>query len=245
MMSLDVEAMIAEGYVFYDKASTVHAYDLSTEQLDLLEQVASRIRVINFMKKLSPLQVCNCEDGTDLFAIPCSVSFVNFARMPEKERATYLYVLDDEEDLSEEAIQELIAEGLYDGPIKHTLVYAFNFEAREGEVIPSCFRFEPDLFEHPEKLRLAILAEVKAIEGKGTASTNAIRIYRVLAMYRQLKDEGFLSKESVERWLYPDVVSHRMFARDIAIIREIEDGNLYYDRKSKSYRLLKGVQSKR
>jgi hypothetical protein len=238
-MSLDIEGMIADGYVFYDKVSTVHAYDLSAQQLDLLEQVSSRVQVVNFLKKLSPLQVCNCECVTDLMAIPHSVSFVNFARMPEGEREMYLSYLTEED--SEETIRELIEEGLYEGPIKHSLVYVFNFEPRDGEVIPDCFRFEADLFENPERIKLAILAEVKSSEGKGTASTNALRIYRVLGMYKQLKESGFISKESVEQWLYPDVVSKRMFMRDIAMIREIEDGKLYYDRQTKSYRLSKGV----
>ena len=240
-MAMDFDALIAEGYVFHDKVSTVLAYRLSPQELELLEKVASRIKVVNFLKRKSPLQICECDCVTDLIAIPHCVSFVNFAEMTEEERGqllSYLNYLQSCEEI-EVLDEEIEDEDLLNEPYREPLVYVFNFEPRAGEEIPDCFRYEEDLFEQPEKLRLAILAEAKVVEGNGEASTNGNRIYRVLQMYKLLVEKGYLTKKMVEQMLEPDKVSGRMFYRDLEIIRHIENEQLVFDRKSKTYRLLK------
>jgi hypothetical protein len=240
-MGFDFDAMIAEGYVFHDQVSTVLAYRLTPQQLALLEKVASRIKVFNFLKRKSPLQVCVCDCVTDLIAIPHCVSFVNFAEFNEEERSQLLSYLNylqscDETELPTEDLEDedWLMETYREPPI-----YVFNFDAQADEEIPDCFHFEDNLFEQPDKLRLKILAEAKLVEGNGEASTNSNRIYRVLQMYKLLIEQGYLTRKMVEQMLAPDQVSDRMFFRDLEIIRHIENERLVFDRKSKTYQLLK------
>ena len=126
--------------------------------------------------------------------------------------------------------------GFIDEDFVAPIVYPLNLEIADRQ-LPKSFQVKANLFNDTAVLRLNLLSIFKDQEGLGTASTNSIRLYRVLQMYKILKDIGQLTKEDVDAFLYPDGLSESMFYRDVSVIREIEEGNLIYDRKTKVYRL--------
>lgn len=228
------EHLAETAYSFY---STILLFGFSEYELEMLEECVNKMVTLDKIKiRKSKIQICDTDEITDIYAIPYFMAFVNFKNISEDDMMSIFEFFNEyEAPLPNEIIEEGYTEDDF-GP--SPIIYAINYEKVIYEKIPKCIKFN-NLFENKEKLRLAMLSEIKDLEGVGVASTNSNRIYRVLKMYRYLVNEGILNKKTVDNLLYPDEVSERMFYKDMSIIRLIEDGNLKYDRKLKQYKLIK------
>lgn len=222
------ESIADNAYSFY---STILLYGFNENERDLLEESLKGITTFDSIKKRKcEIQILDTERITDIYAIPYFLAFINFKCMPNEDIDGVIEFFSEIESSGE------LGEDSF-GP--NPIVYAVNCVRNIDENITPKFKFNDNIFSDKEKLRLIILSEVKDLEGKGVASVNSNRIYRVLTLYKYLRDEGSISKKVADKILYPDEVSLRMFYKDMSVIKFIEEGNLIFDRKMKVYRLQK------
>lgn len=160
------------------------------------------------------------------------MAFINFASIEnEDKQALFEFWKECEEPLPPES-----AEYEYDlKDLKNPITYILNYHEKPEYNISDIY-FNDNILNDSEKLRLTILSVVKDNEGIGRrACESSIRLRRVLLMYKCLLRGKILTKQKVDEICYPDIVSKRMFYRDISIINEIEDGKVVFDRNLKGY----------
>lgn len=229
MFDFSIEPL-EQGYRF---ESTILAFGLNERELAILYECVKNKITSNKNGKQKMIRIYNTDEITDIYAIPNFLAFINMKKLNKEEQVElFEYWKECKEPLPSE-LQDLNQQDL------DFNIYIFNCHDDIDYEIVGIYEDEM-IFQNTEKLKLNILSIMKDNEGVGrNASESSIRIYRVLNMYKCLLKEGKISKERVDQLCYPDVISKRMFYRDIQILKEIEDGNLYYDRKRKSYFLNK------
>ena len=237
-MSFDFSEELDKAYSFQ---STILLYGFGENVNKIAEEALSGMLVEDKLRNgKRKIAIFSTDDVTDIMAIPYFLAVINFQAMREEDHMTIVeYFNDIEEPLSD----ELISLGYKEEDFANSTVYTVNY-LKGNEKIPRCFKSNNNIFDSPDTFRLGVLSVTKDMQGLGKASSNAIRIYRVLLMYKTLMEKGFLTKNIVDILLYPDAVSQSMFYRDIAIIREIENGDLLYDRKSKVYKPKKKIMER-
>jgi hypothetical protein len=193
----------------------------------------------------SSIVVYEAECVTDVIALPAFVTIVDFANISAEDREFLLWFWNDtEEGLSEETVEQLIADGELDKEdllVSEDPVFAIHYEEVAGERTPACIRHYEEIALLEDRLRIVILnqqltcLQAYISDGKKQRQINSEKTYRLLAMYKHLRDHGSLSQEDFERLSREDSVSRSTFYRDMFAIRIIESGNLDYDRKEKKY----------
>lgn len=225
------KSALYEGYSFF---STIILYGFGNAEHDFLEECISSMIVDDKIKKHKcRVRIIDTDEITDIIAIPSMISIINCEKLSidDTDMITDFFRSSDEPSES--------AGDCPDEPhIYSTKVYFANCkELQIADCLAKCIKIENNILQNKENLRLTVLSTIKDIEGLGFANVNAIRIYRVLTMYKLLVDEGLLTKEMLDRLWYPDSISKSMFNRDISIIKNLEYGNLIYDRKLQGYKL--------
>ena len=205
-------------------------YGLEKWQLDLLSEVVKVKKI-----KDRELMIFVSEEFTDIFAIPHFMAFLNFTNVQEDDRQTFLsYWM----ECTDQEISEEFSHGL---DTRMPLTYILNHGSNEIIKTPNLF-FENRIFEDKSKLRLCVLQEIKNLEGKGRMANenHSEKLERVLVMYHYLVYHGWLTREKADQLfidnyrLRDDLMSLRMFQRDMQVIREI-DQNVRFDKDSKMY----------
>lgn len=214
----------------YAEYSTIILYGLENDEELIVKEIVSNMRVYDCDEKNKrKISILNTNDVTDIIAVPNILSIINFDKLSvEDEKLILEYYTESEKPLSNEEIELGFIDNF------KSVVYCLNYKNNNYN-IPHCFIIKNKLSENKENLRLSIISAIKDYQGKGTASINSNRIYRVLKMYQHLINNGKLSKEIVDDLIYPEQISESMFNRDIGVIRSIENDNFIYDRNKKIY----------
>lgn len=217
----------------YSYYSTILLYGFSEYEKNILDNYIRKLTINDPIKNIKcKIKIYDTNLITDILGIPFFMAFINFKDITSEDTSGILeYFNDIEEPLSDEMIDMDFSDENYKNPI----VYAVNYNNNTNTKTPECFILNNDIFDKDKNLRLSILSEIKNIEGLGVASTNSIRLYRVLSMYKCLFNEGAISKNRTDELIYPETISKSMFFRDIRILKEIEFGNLIYDKKINAY----------
>lgn len=227
-------SVLETSYSFY---STILLFGLDEHEKEALEDCLKNMPALDKITRTKrKLKVHISKTITDIYGMPYFMAFVNFENISEEDKSDiFEYFAECIEPISREFDDNNLSKDCLNSPV----IYAINYTKTANEMLPSNIKFNNYIFDDKENLRLAILSEIKDNEGVGIACTNAIRIYRVLKMYKCLIDEGILTKKKTDALVYPDSVSQRMFYKDIRIIKEVEEGGLLYDRNLKGYILKK------
>lgn len=152
------------------------AYCLGNDQIALLQNIVKGKTVKGYN-----LIVYATDVFTDLCAIPHFIAFINFAGVKEEDQDSYWsYWQACSQSLPDDLDEEIIAE-LID--IVQPLTYVFNCRAVDMKNNSRLF-LNTDILNHPRKLRLTILQEMKNTQGRGIANENSERIRRVLYYVR-------------------------------------------------------------
>lgn len=228
--------LIRQGDSFY---STILAFDLEERHLSVIHEAIKNIRVWDKLKKMTTeIKVCEADDHSSIYSTPFFVAFINFKNLMGNEKKKVIdYFLDEERTRLKETLERdgIIEDLLEDIP--REIIYTFNLAFGNDEILPESFINGENIVKDREILRLKLLNIAKELEGKGRANDNSGKIYRILLMYKFLKENGYLSSEVVRTLNYPDNVSDRTYYKDMEILKNIEAENLFYDHKMKVYRL--------
>lgn len=224
----------------YAEYSTIILYGLENNEKLIVKEIVSNMRVYDCDEKNKrKISILDTNDVTDIIAIPNILSIINFDKLSDEDKKLILeYYTESEKPFSNEEI----VLGFIDDNFK-SVVYCINYKDNNHD-IPHCFIMKNKSFENKENLRLSIISTIKDYQGKGTASINSNRIYRVLMMYQYLIKNGRLSKEIVDELIYPEQISTSMFSRDISVIRSIENEKFIYDRNIKEYLIINKLKEK-
>jgi hypothetical protein len=207
--------------------NTILTYQLEEWQLNCL---CESIKVKQIKDRA--LKVFIADDFIDIYATPYFLAFLNFRSASEVDMQGFFeYWRECLQPLSPELARELEKEiDLAD--LKMSPTYVFNCQGLNVEKKPYLF-VDSDIFSNHDKLRLALLQEIKNVEGEGhKACENSIRLRRVLKIYQWLA----YRKEATVKELHgvDEPVSLRMLQHDLAIIRGV-DHNVRYDPARKKY----------
>jgi hypothetical protein len=218
----------------YSFKSTVLAFGLSDWQINMLQAAVKKRKtcgqVVDMEKEI---KIFATDEVTDVYAIPYFMAFINRNALNDEDMQA---LVDYWRECAEPLPTALLAEGYQDAEFTNPVIYLFNCNNTIVPKLPGIHQFEGETVFNHDQLYLNLLSEIKNNEGQGRkASESSIRIYRVLLMYKCLLREGKLTKQRSDELTYPDVVSKRMFYRDIGIINDIEDGKVVFDRVSKAY----------
>ena len=165
--------------------------------------------------------------------IPYFIAFINKNALTDDEIED---VIGYWQECAEPLPAALQAAGYQESDFRNPAVYIFNCGNTVVPKMSGIHQFAGEAVFDRDQLYLNVLSEIKNIEGLGRkASESSIRIYRVLKMYKCLLREGKLTKQRADELAYPDMVSKRMFYRDMGIINNIEDGKVVFDRSLKAY----------
>lgn len=219
--------------LYYSYYSTILAYDLNEQELITLNKCIENMRVYDKLKgKETKIKLYFTDVVEDIFVIPHFLAFINFAAVDHKDKQMlFRFWKECEEPLPPELAE--FEDELKD--LKNPTIYILNSSEVPEYNIQNIY-FKDNIFSDREKLRLAILSVIKDNEGIGRrACENSIRLRRVLLMYKWLLKGEILTKERLDEMLYPDIISKRMFYRDLGIINEIEEGKVVFDKKLKGY----------
>ena len=231
---MDLFEWVVQNDLFYSYYSTILIFGLSEAETEILKKCLNNIQVHDkLVHKKTRIKLFEADVVSDIYAIPHFMAFINSACLDDEELETLLqFYMEWIEPLPPELAQ---LEGMSEDNIKIPTTFILNCGDVPEYSIPGIY-FNKDIFNNQEKLRLTILSEVKNIEGKGRkACESSIRLRRVLLMYKCLLQRGVLTKQKADEMFYPDIVSKRMFYRDIQIINEIENNKVIYDRNLKGY----------
>lgn len=222
-----------ESYSFY---STILLFGFGEYEREVLASCVKNMALFDRLKgRNAKIQIYDTDQITDIYGIPYFMAFINFKNVSLEDKGSIFEFFDENE---EPISDELIDEGFTQDDFATPTIYVSNCKDEAYKKIPHCVRLKDNMFENKENLRLSILSCMKDIEGLGTASTNSIRIYRVLLEYKCLMHGGVLTREKLSNLVYPDTISKSMYYRDMSIIKEIEYGNIVYDRNLKGYKLI-------
>ncbi len=213
--------------------STILAFGLNEQEVARLKQCIKNIKTFDkILKRDVKIKIYSTDEIIDIYAIPHLMAFINFTSIKNEDRQELFEFWKE----CEEPLPPELAEHEYDlRDLKNPITYILNYHEKPEYNIQGIY-FNDNILYDSEKLRLTILSAVKDNEGIGRrACESSIRLRRVLLMYKCLLQEKFLTKQKVDEMCYPDIVSKRMFYRDISIINEIEDGKVIFDRKLKGY----------
>lgn len=228
------QSVLESSHTFY---STILLFGFGKYEKELLEECVSNMVTPDKVKReKTKIQIYNTDEITDVYGIPYFMAFINFSGITEEDKTSLLEFFNECEEATP---SELTNSGFMEDDFENPVIYAFNSKISTDIKLPGCIKRNDNIFNNKENVRLTIISNMKYMEGHGTSCTNAIRIYRVLQMYKCLVHEGSLTKHRVYELLGQDNVCERMFYKDMYIIREIENGNLIYDKKLKEYKLLK------
>ncbi|MGI6450478.1 MAG: hypothetical protein ACOX3R_09325 [Desulfitobacteriia bacterium] len=223
----------------YSHSSTILAFGLNDLQMDILDETIKTLKTFDkVFSNDKKIRIYETDEVTDIYAIPYFMAFINGEYISTKDLEGLIGFW---RECAEPLPEDLINNGYQDS--SSPLVYLYNCQPHINERIPG-LHLDKEFFTDREKLRLTILSELKNNEGKGTAGESSIRITRVLRMYKCLLDEGRLTKQMADKLSYPEVVSQRMFYKDLALINDIEGGRIAFDRKIKAYVLKDGLIEK-
>jgi len=227
------EDILKYGYSYY---STVMAFGLNESQMTMLKECVNNFNTYDKVAKMKKeIRIYVTDEVTDIYAIPYFIAFINSEFISEEEMQG---LMDFWRESAEPLQAELLNEGYLETDFANSINYLFNCGISITSKIQGV-NINKDIFSNKERLRLTILSEIKNNEGLGRASESSIRIWRVLLMYKCLLREGSLTKRRIDEICYPDVVSKRMFYKDIRLISDIEDGKVVFDRNRKAYVLKK------
>lgn len=217
----------------YSYYSTILTFRLNEYELARLKKCMKNIKTFDKnLRREVKIKVYIADEITEIYAIPHFMAFINFASIEnEDKQALFEFWKECEEPLPPES-----AEYEYDlKDLKNPITYILNYHEKPEYNISDIY-FNDNILNDSEKLRLTILSVVKDNEGIGRrACESSIRLRRVLLIYKCLLRGKILTKQKVDEICYPDIVSKRMFYRDISIINEIEDGKVVFDRNLKGY----------
>lgn len=230
--NLFLEEILEKSYSYY---STILIYGFGESEKLLIEESVKNIKVNDKIKKdKRKTRVYDTVEVVDIFGIPYFMAFINFKDIIKEDID---FIVNFYNECEAPLTEDLINEGYSEVDFANSIIYAFNYT--EGNIkTPGSFRLlDNEVLKDSNSLRLLILSIIKDLEGLGVASINSNRIYRVLKMYKMLFNDGILTKEKTDIIMYPDIVSKSMFYRDISILKEVEEGEIIYDRMLKGYRL--------
>jgi len=228
------QSVLESSHTFY---SAILLFGFGKCEKELLEECVSNMVTPDKVKRRKvKIQIYDTDEINDIYGIPYFMAFINFNGITEEDKASLLEFFNM---CKEPMSSELTDSGFMEDDFENPVIYALNSKISDDIKLPACIKRNDSIFKNKVNLRLTILSNIKDIEGCGTSCTNAIRIYRVLQMYKCLVNEGSLTKQRVDELMGQDNVCERMFYKDMYIIREIEDGNLIYDKKLKEYKFIK------
>lgn len=217
-------------------SSSILLYGFSVEEVNTLTISIKRMNTNDSKKGVKvPINFYAADHFTEIIAIPYAIGFIDFKDMKSTERDL---VIEYFRECTAPLTSEMKEAGYTEEDFSVPMIYARNIEIDSAN-LPKNMRLFSEILDNPKRLRLTLLSDFKDNEGLGNSSTNSIRLYRVLQMYKLLKDKGELKKDDIDTLIYPDIISKSMFYRDIAVIKEIEFGNLKFDRVINGYRLMR------
>jgi hypothetical protein len=226
-----IEEILIKGYSYM---STILAFGLNSSQLKMLKDIVKNKTTFDpVANRENRIRIFATDEVTDIYATPFFMAFINGRTIAEDDKK---FLMDYWRDCTEPIPVELREKGYSEADFQNPLIYLFDFKSPIESGIPGVHQLKEDVVFDKNSLYLDILSEIKNNEGLGRkASESSIRIYRVLLMYKCLLKEGKLTKKRSDELTFPDVVSKRMFYRDIKVINEIENGKVVYDRNLNAY----------
>ena len=218
--------------------STVVTYRLGEQHLRTLEK-ATAFDTVNRFAKTERMKLVEAECMTDVFAYPAFVVFIDFANVDDAERKMLLSCLYEIEDpqMQKEFEQLAKEEGwnLNKNDFPDTLYFVLNAQPRPDEYAPLCFRAAAPLFEQPDRMRLSLLRHAQSLQTKKKMRENPERLYRVLAMYKHLRDYGYISEPTFAERSGETARSRETFFRDLQVLRTFTGDAIPYHHKEKKY----------
>ncbi len=218
--------------------STVVAYRLGEHYWNALEK-ATAFDTVNRFAESERMKLVDAECMTDVLVYPAFVVFIDFANVEDEERKMLLSCLSELEDPQSQMEFEQLAKeegwdlNKYDFP--DTLYFTLNYQPRPDEYEPLCFRAAEVLFEHPKRMRLSLLRHAKSLQTKKKMRENPERLYRVLAMYKHLRDYGYISEPAFTERSGETARSRETFFRDLQVLRTFTGDAIPYHHKEKKY----------
>jgi hypothetical protein len=230
------DELYINGYSYY---STVLAFGLSEAQINMLQAIVKNRKTYDqVVRREKEIRIYDTDEVSDIYGIPYFIAFINKNALTDDELEALIGFW---QECAEPLPAALLTEGYQETDFSNPAIYLFNCCKTIVPKISGIHQFAGEVVFDRDQLYLNILSEIKNNEGLGRkASESSIRIYRVLKMYKCLLREGKLTKQRADELAYPDIVSKRMFYRDIGIINNIEDGKVVFDRVIKAY-ILQGL----
>ena len=220
--------LIRKGHSYY---SNILVYDLEEKHQKVVEEARKSIGTEDAVKRMmSGIRVTVGNHLTNIYAIPYFMAFINFRHFTPKEVEDVIdFFLEGEKPLPKEILEdeEFKEDDLESLPGK--IIYTFNLNLPEGRTLPKSFYDGEAVIKDASTLRLIILGAVKSLEKKGPSNSNSDKMFRILRMYKFLKEEGFIDRKTAKTLSYPDEISDRTYYRDIQVLKHFEGENLVYD----------------
>lgn len=189
------------------KKNVILTYQLQQTQIDLLRNTLQSLKF--------PSVIASAKDLNSIFTVSHFIAFFNFDSLDEAQEQAFFTEL-------HKKAQKSLSEQL--GKRKVPLIYILNCKTISDKR-PHLF-VNRDIFADKEKLRLALLQEIKAMEGTKPSEPVSERLKRILRMYRNVMYNSCLIHDSN--------LSKRRFYQDVAIIKILVP-DITYDKNQGKY----------